>query len=451
MFGFGFQRGFTCELRMKEGQEWLAEYLRTGSEAAFREVVDRYLNFVYSVALRLVGGDSLLAEDVAQTVFINLAKKAGGFSSAVSLGGWLHEHTFHVATKAVRSEKRRQAREQEAVRMSTLQDNDGLGMAQVGPTLHEAIRQLGEEDRAAILLRFFEQRDFRAVGQVLGSTEDAARMRVNRALEKLHGLLNKQGIALSASALAAGLATEAVTAAPAGLASTIAGTALASAVTSGTALTAFKLMTVTKMKLAFIGTLAAAAIAAPVIVQHQSVSRLREENRILQEQQSKVAQLASENERLTNLVAQANRAPALEQDQVHELLRLRGEVASLRQQNKELEQLKQENRELRMRPATVPPQAPATRQQALTADDAARNACINHLRQIDGAIQTCALENKLSENDSVTAQQIIPYLKNPDAVLSCPSGGTYTFGPVTNVPLCSVPGHAIPGLLKDNQ
>src|SRR6516162_8440784 len=199
-------------------------------------------------------------------------------------------------------------------------------------------------------------------------------------------------------------------------------------------------MTATKLKLAIVGTITVAAIAAPVIVQHQSVSRLREENRILQEQQSNFAQLASENERLSNLVAQANRAPALEQDQVRELLRLRGEVASLRQQSKELAQMQKDNRELQTRQAAIPP----PRQEALASDDATRNECINHLRQIDGAIQQYALEYKLSENDSVTAEQIMPYLKNPDAVLRCPSGGTYTFGAVTNVPLCSVPGHAIP-------
>jgi hypothetical protein len=116
-------------------------------------------------------------------------------------------------------------------------------------------------------------------------------------------------------------------------------------------------------------------------------------------------------------------------------------VASLRQQSKELAQLQKENRELRTLPAALPP----PRQETLTGDDSARNDCINHLRQIDGAIQQYALEYKLSENDTVTAEQIMPYLKNyTDAVFRCPSGGTYTFGAVTNVPLCTVSGHAIP-------
>jgi len=200
----------------------------------------------------------------------------------------------------------------------------------------------------------------------------------------------------------------------------------------------------TKLKPAIVGTVAAVAVVALVIFQHQSVSRLREQNRILQEQQSKASQLGSENERLSNLLAQVNLEQAMQQDQVHELLKLRGEVTSLRQQSKELAHLQEENRALRAQRAAVPQQAPAPFQVALASDVAARNDCINHLRQIDGAIQQYVLENKLSENDSVTAEQIVPYLKNSDAVLRCPSGGTYTFGPVTNVPLCSFPGHAIP-------
>src|SRR5689334_19014168 len=98
---------------MTENQKLLAEYATNGSEAAFGELVARYVNFVYSTARRLVGGHAHLAEDVTQTVFINLAKKGRTLSSGVLLGGWLHQHTYHVATKAVRDERRRQFRERE--------------------------------------------------------------------------------------------------------------------------------------------------------------------------------------------------------------------------------------------------------------------------------------------------------------------------------------------------
>src|SRR5207249_3917572 len=99
--------------------------------------------------------------------------------------------------------------------------------------LDEAINLLAAEDRAAILLRFFEQRDFRAVGAALGSNEDAARMRVNRALEKLRSLLQRRGVALSAATLAAALGSEALSAAPVGLAASVATTVLAGSVATG--------------------------------------------------------------------------------------------------------------------------------------------------------------------------------------------------------------------------
>src|SRR6185503_19239334 len=204
---------------MTDSQQLLADYAAHGSETAFRELVSRYLNLVYSTALRLVGGNRQLAEDVSQTVFINLAKKASTLPASVMLGGWLHQHTFHVATKTMRSEWRRQSREREAVEMNMLQDDSTW--RQLAPLIDEAITELPSEDRSAILLRFFEQLDFRAVGKSLGSSEDAARMRVNRALEKLEALLKRRGVALSATGLGSALAAQAVTAAPAGLALTV--------------------------------------------------------------------------------------------------------------------------------------------------------------------------------------------------------------------------------------
>ena len=93
-----------------ESQQLLAEYAANGSEAAFRELVARYIDLVYSTALRLGDGDTQLAEDVTQTVFISLARKAASLSSAVMLGGWLHQHTYYVATRAVRDERRRHIR-----------------------------------------------------------------------------------------------------------------------------------------------------------------------------------------------------------------------------------------------------------------------------------------------------------------------------------------------------
>ena len=129
--------------------------------------------------------------------------------------------------------------------MSAQQDHSTANWEGIAPILDGAINQLGEEDRAAILLRFFEQRDFRSVGAVLGTSEDGARMRVNRAVEKLSLLLKRQGVTLSAAALATGLATEAVTAGPAGLATAVASAALTGA-SGGTTLAVLKIMGLTK-------------------------------------------------------------------------------------------------------------------------------------------------------------------------------------------------------------
>jgi RNA polymerase sigma factor (sigma-70 family) len=258
---------------MTDSQKLLAEYVANGSEAAFRELVARYINLVYSTALRLVGGDAHLAEDVTQTVFISLARKARSLSNEVMLGGWLHQHTYYVATKAVRSERRRQSREREAVEMNTLQDDSGASLRQVAPMLDEAITQLGSEDRTAILLRFFEQRDFRAVGEALGSSEDAARMRVNRALEKLHSLLKRRGVTLSAAALGTALTAGAVNAAPAGLAATVSTAALAGAAAgTGTTLTITKLITMTKLQAGIIGAILVAGVTTTLVIRHQATT-----------------------------------------------------------------------------------------------------------------------------------------------------------------------------------
>src|SRR5882724_6375290 len=250
----------------------LAQYVKQGSEPAFRELVACYVDLVYSTALRLVDGHVHLAEDVVQTVFIALAQKAATLASDPMLGGWLHRHTCYVASTTMRTERRRQNRERQAVEMSALQDHSQANLAQLAPVLDEAINKLGAADRAAILLRFFEERDFRSVGEVLGSNEDAARMRVNRAVEKLHVLLKNHGVTCSGAALGATLTTGLVTASPAGLAATIAGTALATATTGGgLALSLLKITAMTKMKLGVAAALVLAAAVTPLLTQHRSL------------------------------------------------------------------------------------------------------------------------------------------------------------------------------------
>ncbi len=293
---------------MTDSQQLLADYVRNGSDEAFRELVTRYLALVYSTALRLVGGDTHRAEDVAQTVFVDLARKACTLPADVMLGGWLHRDTCFVASKTMRSERRRQSRERQAVEMNSSQDHSELALMHVAPLLDEAINRLGAEDRTAILLRFFEQRDLRSVGNALGSTEDAARMRVNRALEKLHSLLTHRGVTLSAAALGTVLTAEAVTAAPVGLAVTISSVALASAATgTGTTLTFLKAITMTKFQAGIIGAIVVASVLAPLVIEHQAQVRLHEENQSLHQQ---IAQLEADNKHLSSRIIQVKSALA---------------------------------------------------------------------------------------------------------------------------------------------
>src|ERR1019366_3096944 len=203
---------------MMDDEQLLHAYARERSESAFGELVTRHIDFVYSAALRVVNGDSHLAQDVTQTVFIDLARKAGSLPRDVVLAGWLHRHTCYTAAKAVRTERRRQTREQTAMEMRALDDNTRPAWEQVAPYLDESLNELDPKDRDALVLRYLRKQDLRTVGAALGISEDTAQKRVDRALEKLHVLLKHRGAALSAAALGTALATEAVKAAPAGLA-----------------------------------------------------------------------------------------------------------------------------------------------------------------------------------------------------------------------------------------
>src|SRR3954465_12059118 len=177
-----------------EDAELLSQFVRRKSEAAFRRLVERHGVLVYSAAMRQVG-NSALAEDVTQVVFILLARKAEKLPEDVVLTGWLYRTTRHVASKALRSERRRRKREQEAFEMQTLEQHDQW--KDVAPCLDDAMTKLGKVDRDAVLLRFFQNRSLREVGETLGMTEDTAQKRVGRAVEKLRKFFWKRGIPLA--------------------------------------------------------------------------------------------------------------------------------------------------------------------------------------------------------------------------------------------------------------
>jgi RNA polymerase sigma factor (sigma-70 family) len=329
-------------MKMTDSQQLLAEYVRTGSDAAFRELVARFVDPVFSTALRLVGGDAHRAEDVAQTVFADLARKASTVSTDVVLGGWLHRHVCFVAANILRSERRRQFRERQAVEMNTLQNDSGTDFSTVAPILDEAINQLGEEDRTAILLRFFEQRDFRSVGELLGSNEDAARMRVNRALEKLHVYLGRRGVKTTAGALSVVLAANAVQAAPAGLAATISATAAlagTSAAASANVLTTTIIMTTFQKTILGVSLVTAIGTGFTSVYQARQNAALKQQVLSLEQQQAPlVAQLQAleaERDQATNQLASLAEHNAAMKQKPDEVLRLRGEVGRLRRESVE--------------------------------------------------------------------------------------------------------------------
>jgi RNA polymerase sigma factor (sigma-70 family) len=206
---------------MNDDQELLRAFAGRKSEAAFATLVQRHLPVIYAAALRQTG-DAHSAEEISLSAFTLLARKAGSLTNHPALGGWLYTTTGHLAARWRRSEGRRQRREQEAHAMKETEVNpDELTAENLRPMVDDLVLALPERDRVAVLLRFFESRTYAEVGQQLGLTENAARMRVDRALELLRTQLHGRGIVSTAAALGAALTAQATLVPPAGLAASI--------------------------------------------------------------------------------------------------------------------------------------------------------------------------------------------------------------------------------------
>ncbi|MBI5768034.1 MAG: sigma-70 family RNA polymerase sigma factor [Verrucomicrobia bacterium] len=275
----------------------LSRYAAEHDEAAFAELVRRYLNLVYFTALRQVGGDAHRAEDVTQNVLTRLARKAAALTHHEALAGWLHTSTRFAASEEMRTERRRARREQEAFAMHATSGDSGNDTEwdRLRPVIDEALAELSEADREAVLLRYFAGQPLAAVGAKQQVSENAARMRIDRALDKLHALLAKRGVTSTSGALAAALANQALASAPAGLAASVTGTVLTSVAAGAVGVGLFGLMSTAKFA-AGIAVVAGVVGVGTAVHEHRATARvgaeaaaLRDEAATLRAQQARQA------------------------------------------------------------------------------------------------------------------------------------------------------------------
>src|SRR6266487_6927228 len=259
-----------------DDMDLLREYARRNSEEGFATLVARHINLVYSVALRRVRNPHL-AEEVTQVVFIILARKAGSLSSKTILSGWLCRTARYASANALTIQRRRQRREQEAHLQSILNEAEPSPWPQIAPLLDGAMEQLGQKDHDAVVLRFFEGKNFKEVGVALGATEDAAKMRVNRALEKLRKLFTKRGVVSTTAIIAGAISANSIQAAPLVLAKSVTAVAIAKgAAASGSSLArskgAWKLMAWTKAKTTLVVAAVILATGTTAVVLNDALS-----------------------------------------------------------------------------------------------------------------------------------------------------------------------------------
>lgn len=304
---------------MNDDTALLRQYAEDGSESAFTELVRRHIDLVYTVGLRRTGGDAFAAADISQQVFTKMARHASRLSRHTVLSAWLHVATRNAAVDLMRAEQRRKAREATAV---SLQAATGLPpeWEKIRPLLDSAVDDLPDADRAVVVLRFMQQKPFADIGRVLQLSEDAARMRTERALDKLRGLLVRRGIDSTSAALTIILANQPLIAAPAGVAAMVSAQSLAAAGGVGGVAALVSLMTTKSIITG--GVVAAIGIGVGIFLRDQGI--------VGGTSPTPVAAGASENAQQVTALQRSNQSLLEETDKLNaEIARLSGANALL--------------------------------------------------------------------------------------------------------------------------
>ena len=286
---------------MNDDAALLRRYAEEGHEPAFAELVRRHVDLVYGAALRRTGGDAHRAAEVAQHVFTTRARDARKLAHHPQLAAWLHTATRNTALNLMISERRRQARETAALALESVGGGGAAGPAweQLQPLLDAAIDELPETDRAAVVLRFLERRPFAEIGLALRVSEDAARVRTDRALDKLRAALARRGITSTGAALSATIVSQPLVAAPAGLGAALALESLASAGVGIAAGTVVTFMSTKLITTAVLSALVAFSVGAYVgnhrATSAQSAPQMQESS----QQKQALAAMRQDNQRLS--------------------------------------------------------------------------------------------------------------------------------------------------------
>lgn len=322
----------------------LRAYAEERSEAAFTELVRRRVDLVYSAALRMVR-DPHLAEDVTQGAFVALARNAAQLSGRSVLSSWLHVTAQNIAAQAVRTIERRRAREQEAAAMNELIAHESdAAWEHIAPHLDAALGALSEPDRDALMLRYFERMSAHEMARELGVSTEAAQKRVSRAVERLREFFAQRGITVGASGLVVAVSSNAVQAAPVGLAATISTAAALAGTAVHTSLTiaATKTIAMTTLQKTLVSTVIAATITTAIYEARQAAIWRERSQAQLEQTGAQLLQLKDERDearrRLAAVGTETNRS-----GDTTELLRLRGEMARLRALESDVAKLREQS------------------------------------------------------------------------------------------------------------